>query len=302
MTATTPSLSHHTALPAMLDDMRERQRTRIAALAQLADERMTAACIWAAQDVDVRFMLLRIGDHEEEHMLHLVKTLGWVGHSPTETQQVLGTAQAARGDLLGALIGLDDADLDHVPTDPTLAGEWSLRTTLSHILQVERSYRLAIETDLALHRAGEPWHVHEMVESETPVASLGDAYERFAAYRSETMQSLHATGQDELEAHSVWFDVPLTVRFRMLRFAHHEREHAAHIRKWRRQVGRTETEAQALLNLLARARGGTEAVLVGAPDSALDAAPGNGDWTVRQILQHLDDVQERLTQRMLNAT
>ena len=300
MTTTTPSLSHHTALPVILDDMRARQQTRIAALAQLGGERMTAACVWAAQDVDVRFMLLRVGDHEEEHMLHLVKTLGWIGHQPTETHQLLGAAQAARGDLLGALIGLDDDDIDRVPTDPE--GEWSLRTTLSHVLQVERSYRLAVETDLALHRAGEPWHAHEMVTPESPVTSLADTYQRLAAYRSATMQSLHATQRAELTAHSVWFNVALSVRFRILRFAHHEREHAAHIRKWRRQVGLEEAEAQALLNLLARARGATEAVLVGVPDRVLDVDPGHGEWTVRQILQHIDDVQERLTQRMLSAT
>lgn len=290
-----------TEVSTLLEAMRTRQHARIDALARLGDERMAARCVWAAQDVHVRFMLLRVAHHEDEHMLHLVKTLGWVGHQATETHQVLGAAQTALGEMYGALVGLADEHLDRVPDEPQ--GEWSLRTTLSHVLQVERSYRSAIITDVGIYRSGAEWHPHERVSPEEPVTSLADARTRFAAYRAETNQAVQDIAAVELGAKSVWIDVPLTVRFRILLLGYHVREHAEHVRKWRQQVGSDTamTEAQRLLGLLTRARGATENVLVGVPDAALDRDPGNGEWTVRQILDHLDDVQERLTQRMLAA-
>lgn len=292
--------SSTTELAALLDGMRARQQTRIDTLAQLTDERLTAACIWAAQDVDVRFMLLRIAFHEDEHTRHLVKTLGWLGHQPTETHQVLGAAQAGRGELLGALIGLEDADLERVPTEP--AGEWSLGTTLAHVLQVERSYRSAIATDVGIARSGAEWHAHERVATEEPLGSLAEALERLNSHRATTIEQMQDIAPAELDAKSVWMGVPLTVRFRILLLGYHMQEHAEHIRKWRGQVGREMSEAQVLLARLAVARGATEAALVGVPDHLLDVDPGNGEWTLRQILEHVDLVQDRLMGRMLGAT
>jgi len=84
-----------------------------------------------------------------------------------------------------------------------------------------------------------------------------------------------------------------------MRVAHHEREHTAHILKWREQVGRQHTDAQRLLANAWSARGVLEGHLVGLPDELLDREPANGDATIRSLLTHVQRTEEFLKGRAL---
>lgn len=55
---------------------------------------------------------------------------------PTQPRRVLAQAEIARGNLLAAVVGLTDADLDAAPPD----GGWPIRRILGHVRDSEVGY------------------------------------------------------------------------------------------------------------------------------------------------------------------
>lgn len=279
---------------AILAEMRETRRRVFDELARLTEERLNDPAQWRGREMGVRFILLRYADHEEEHALQVRKTLDGFGWRQTEAQQILGAAQVTRGDLYGALVGLGDADMELSPP-----GEWPLRLTLWHIAQTERSYTAATRWAAELYRAGREW---EPNERPVRIAEEGD-FATFLAHldaeRAALLSQLTDIDDAVMTAPTVWSEIRVDVRFRLMRIAHHEREHTAHILKWREQVGRQHTDAQRLLSYAWRARGVLESHLVGLPDDLLDREPANGDGTIRAILSHLPRTDEWLKGRVM---
>lgn len=279
---------------AILADMRASRGRVFAELAGLPEERLNDPARWGGREMDVRFILLRYADHEEEHALQVRKTLDGFGWQQTEAQQILGAAQATRGDLYGALIGLADADLDLAPP-----GEWPLRLTLWHIAQTDRSYTAATSWAAALYRAGREWEPNERPERISEDGNLATLLEHLDNEREALLTQLTGIEDEVMTAPTVWAEIRVDVRFRLMRVAHHEREHTAHILKWREQVGRQQADAQRLLANAWRARGVLEAHLVGLPDGLLDREPANGDGAIRSVLAHVQRTEDFLQRRTL---
>ena len=279
-----------------ITEMRESRRRIFAALADLPEQRLTDGAQWGGREMDVRFILLRYADHEEEHALQVRKTLDGFGWRQTEAQQILGAASVTRGDLYGALVGLTDADLDSAPD-----GEWPLRQILSHITQSDRSYRAATIWAAELHRAGRTWEPNSRPEPIPSDGNMAATIERLDEARYSLMAALSELEDDVMTAPTVWAEITVDVRFRLMRVAHHEREHTAHILKWRDQVARRHTDAQRLLANAWRARGVLEGTLLGMPDDLLDREPANGDGTIRSILEHVQRTEPWLKGRIQGA-
>lgn len=283
----------------LLAENRAHRRAVFETLQDMPSGRMSAETTWGGGPVDVRFMFLRFADHEEEHELAVQTRLIAAGFRQTTAQRILARAEMTRGDLLAALVGLDDADLDRAPER-----EWPLRRTLAHVVNVEHSYRVQTLHSVELFRAGKEydWPPDELLPPATLLdGTLDDIIARLDAAREAALAALASLPDDVLAAPTIWFQRPTDVRMRLMRYAHHEREHTAHILKWREQVGRPPTEAQRLLGLAWRARGVLEGHLVGAPDDLLYAAP-EGEWAIRQILAHLAGTDAWLRDRILDAT
>ncbi|HMM42370.1 MAG TPA: DinB family protein [Thermomicrobiales bacterium] len=283
-----------------LAENRAHRRAVFETLQGVPSERMGDETTWGGGPVDVRFMFLRFSDHEEEHELSVQTRLIEAGFQQTAAQRILARAEMTRGDLLAALVGLEDADLDRAPE-----GEWPLRRTLAHVINVERSYRVQTLHSVECFLAGKeyerpPDELLPPLDTQLD-GTLDDFILRLDAAREAALAALAGLPDDVLAAPTIWFQRPTDVRMRLMRYAHHEREHTAHILKWREQVGRPPTEAQRLLGLAWRARGVLEGHLVGAPDDVLYVAP-EGEWTIRQLLAHLAGTEEFLRDRILGAT
>jgi uncharacterized damage-inducible protein DinB len=266
--------------------MRATRRARFAELAQLSDARMDAASTWSRGPANVRFLLLHLTDHEDDHRLQIAGLLGEAGIRQSGAQRLLGAAEVTRGELNGALVGLDDADLDLTP-----GGEWPLRRILAHILATERSYRLNVAHALELYRAGQPFAALDraVIGPEPDLSGLGlaEIVAQLDEAREQTLAELADTPDADLAAPTIWAGRDMDVNFRLLRFADHEREHTQHILKWRAQVGRAPTEAQQLLALAWRARGVQAGQLVGLPDALLTQPYGVADVTIQALLEHV---------------
>lgn len=84
----------------------------------------------------VRRVMLRFGDHVREHTTQLVAAREATGAAQSMPQRMLARAMEAYGYFLGAMVGLEDEQLDRAP-EP---GEWSARQVLEHMIAIQRSY------------------------------------------------------------------------------------------------------------------------------------------------------------------
>jgi hypothetical protein len=84
----------------------------------------------------VRRVLLRFGDHLREHTTQLAAARDSLGAVQTMPQRMLARSMEAYGALLGAMVGLEDCDLDREP-EP---GEWTPRQALEHMLATQKGY------------------------------------------------------------------------------------------------------------------------------------------------------------------
>jgi hypothetical protein len=190
-------------------------------------------------DVRNAFFFLII---EEQHALVTTAT------PSNEADRILVLAQRAFGDLRGLLVSVADELLDRAPAP----GEWSIRRTMEHTIQVERSYRANTQHAL-LRQDGEPLTLPaERRPKADPTDTAGGALDIAAALgrrRAETDAALGGTENADLAKPSQWaatdtpFDVD--VRFRLHRFGAHLIEHTQQVEKTLRMLGQTETDAQA---------------------------------------------------------
>lgn len=285
----------------ILAEMRAIRRERFEVLRLIPAERMDAMTEWSSVPHDVRFVLLHIANHEEEHTLQLAGLLGAAGYRQTTAQRILAAAERTRGDLLGVLLGLGDADLDLAPE-----GEWPLRRTLHHLLNNDERYLAMIRYSVAHGDAGLPWELPPAGVIPDPLDVLpqlgyAEIIDALDAVREEVIAEFAGLSDAQLKAPTHWAGHAVDVDFRLRRFAAHEREHTAHILKWRGQVDRRWTEAEALLALAWRERGALQGLLVGIDDEFLDREinPDMPEMTLRWMLAHIPGSEGYLMRQAL---
>ncbi len=108
--------------------------------------------------------------------------------------------------------------------------------------------------------------------------------------REATLTAVSAISREELRyatGHERWS----SARRVMLRFADHLREHALQIRLLRERTQTMPTEPQMMLALAEQAWGDVLAATIGLSDDDLDRSPAPGQWSVRQVLEHMIKVE-----------
>ena len=104
--------------------------------------------------------------------------------------------------------------------------------------------------------------------------------------REATLAALTTISREELRyatGHERWS----SARRVMLRFGDHLREHALQVRLVRQHSQRLPTEPQDMLALAEQAWGDVLASVVGLSDDDLDRVPAPGQWSVRQVFEHM---------------
>ncbi|MFN8556090.1 MAG: DinB family protein [Dehalococcoidia bacterium] len=223
----------------------------------------------------MRFLLLRLGDDDLERSLRLAEALFDAGHRPTPAHRTLAAGRRLRGRLMGALVGLTAAQFDQGWGED----EWSVRRVAGHLIAVDRRYRIGARHAVERFRAGGVGPLRPpdagMPERTGRAESEGTMAEVLAQLQEahdEAMDGLANVAGAELEAPTNWASWDVDVRFRLQRFADHDREHLVQIRKTLAAIGFVPTEPQRLLEEAAAARGDLEARLVGVTEDSAGAA------------------------------
>lgn len=226
----------------------------MARLAQLPDDALGREWRWRDRDLDVRYALFRCLEEEQDALTRARE--GW---EPAEPERILSLAQRAFGDLRGLLVGLDAEVLDRPPAP----GEWTIRETFRHVLEVEKRY--ATNTIWAAHRReGEPLRAPD---ERMPKVALSDVSgggarlaERLAAARAQSDALLGALPESTLARPSAWGQVEVDVRFRLHRFASHLIEHTIQCEKVLVTLGVAETEARQIVRHISAVRAELEPI------------------------------------------
>ena len=282
----------------ILREMREQRREHDRELVEITEAQMNLETAFTLETmmtgmpgevggVGIAWMFQRRFDHLEEHAIQIEGFLrDRFGIEQSDSHRYWAANEEARGDLYAALMGLTDEDLDEIPIDPP--GEWPLRTTLEHTLDVEHSYRDNTLWAVEKYRTGESFEpMPRKPGQKHPDASIDDFVRLLDEARETTLDQLMDLTDDELRATTTWAGIDCDVRFRLMRFAQHEREHTAQIRKWRVQTGKPFSEAARYLGMCWQRSSRLESILCGAPDDILDRDPGDGEWPIRRVLAHI---------------
>jgi len=171
------------------------------------------------------------------------------------------------------LAGLDDAIVDRAPSP----GEWSVRETVAHAIEVERSSRAP--TEYAPARA--PSDPVRMPDHRRPTADPADTagatsaiVARFAVRRAETDAAFAWLDDQALLARpTVWTGVEVDVRHRLHRFGSHIVEHTYQCEKAIRARDAYGGDARTICRKIGATRGlherGSDVRLLDSLDTAL---------------------------------
>lgn len=253
-------------LPGALRLARARFERTARDLLAVPDAALEAGWIWRDQPHDVRHGLYHVFEDLEAAAAGAGAALDQPG-APRRTavERILGQATLARWEAHARLLPLGDHWLDTSPGE----GEWTLRQTLGHMVQAQRSYTW--RTAYAVYRLGSadgrlPLRapadlLPPMPETdEEERGTLGELRARLDALLDHGIGLLRrADTEPELAAPSHWLDFDVTVHFRLLRWSAHLREHTIQVEKMLARLGHAPSEVERIVWLTAGAYGRLEA-------------------------------------------
>ena len=192
----------------------------------------------------------------------------------SESARILDFAQAAYGDLIGALVGHDDAILDSARD-----AEWTLRDILRHAIAVELRYAAQVQWS-AGRRDDEPLAIPESRlpcdRLSPPEAEFGESrtagiiriLELLGSARARSDAQLAPLADDALTRPSLWGTYEMDVRRRVNQIAAHLTETTVQIEKLLSVRG--DLEGRRIVRRCAMVRGLHERWSDAGPRSALD--------------------------------
>jgi hypothetical protein len=267
-------------LPSAFGTARADVLAAAADLLAISDAGLVKPWDWiGGSEEEVRYGAYRAAEALEQAEIE-ARSLVTVGEA-TERRAALivGPATAARWDLHGLLVPLDDALLD---ADPG-GGEWSIRQTLGHTINSQRGYGWGSAywlgqtydvADPALPKGAPESYWDGFPDEETTEAEgdLATLRARLDAILDLCGERFGGLADERLELGSRWSGFAVTVGFRLGRWSSHFREHAIQIEKTFAFLGHVPSEQARLIHNLLAAYGRAEAVVFGRAGAGVDAA------------------------------
>lgn len=214
-------------------------------------------------EVDLRYGFYRQYEALENVRALVRPMLAAARMHETPARPLVAAASTARWDLHGLLAGLGDDALDRDPGN----GEWTVRQTLAHIVSGQRGYGVFTAWWLARRDAPAddfPSRVPAELDAELPaeeaegLGSLDEIRRRLDETVDQSAAVFAPLGADHLAARARWSGIPVDVRFRVVRWTSHLREHTIQLEKTLGFIGRPTSEVERLLRLIAAAYGRLE--------------------------------------------
>jgi DinB superfamily len=195
--------------------------------------------------------------------------------APTEAHErraarLVGPTTAARWDLHGLLLPLDDVVLD---ADPG-GGEWTVRLTMGHVIGGQRFYGwgtawwlargYALDDPALPPRIPESFWENAPDEATTEAAgTVEDLRARLDAVTDLTVERLAGMPDASVDLGSRWSGFAVSIGFRIGRWSSHIREHTIQVEKTFAMLDQAPSEPARLVRNLLAAYGRAESTVFG---------------------------------------
>ena len=133
------------------------------------------------------------------------------------------------------------------------------------------------------------------------MTAVDDMLARLRSSLDETIKKLEDVEEEQMLLPIPRSRGPNNVRQIFYRILGHEYEHTVHMVKALSGLGVEQTEAQLILSRIRSAQGQLQGLLVGLSDEDLDKPPAEGEWTPRQVAEHIIEVHEMYSGGILEA-
>lgn len=252
----------------------------------IPDSALAGDWMWNRGENEVRYGYYRVYEQLEEAAGAVRRILAATDPEPEPAVDPIAAATAARWDLHGLLASVTDADLDRDPG----GGEWTLRQTFAHVVEVQRAYSWLTAWWLGKRHEPElPKRVPVEITAGLPdgasngLGTLAEIRERLDVLLDSGAGRLAGLGHDEVAAHARWSGTVVTVGFRLWRWSSHLREHTIQVEKTLVMLDEPPSEAQRLVRMVVAAYGRLEAAAYGRTPEAL-ARPGPDGRSAAEVI------------------
>lgn len=133
------------------------------------------------------------------------------------------------------------------------------------------------------------------------MSGVKEMLETMRERRAKTLEQVLSVPEDQMLAPAKYGDRDVNVRFMFYRLVTHQIEHTIHLTKTLNALGINQGEAGLILKSLQVASGELEGLMVGLTDEDLDRSPGEGDWTLREVLEHILSAEKSYSSRIDEA-
>ena len=255
-------------LPSWIGDARHRINSAVDQLLGVEEEDFARRWWWRDDRVggaEGRYAFFRAIETLEGGAATAVSSVAGAGGPAAAA---FAAATMARWDLHGLLAPLSDADLD---ADPG-GGEWTIRQTLAHTVNVGRAYPSFSAWWLTREPTPElPTKIPDEVgegfpgEDEEGTGTLLDIRHRLDAAMDGAAERLAGLDQAQMATPARWSGYAVDVGFRLWRQSSHLQEHTIQVEKTLVMLDRPSPESARLTRLLLRAFGRLEAAVYARP-------------------------------------
>lgn len=240
----------------------------------LPDSELEREWAWGAYTSEgVRFAFFRNYEDLCQMAVQIAHARDLAGKPLSGAQRILAQYHASFMDLQAVMLGVESRFFDKPPAE----GEWSLRSTLAHIVGAEMGFYVAIKFAIDRYRKGED-HLRD-IDDETWLGIIGMEEPEIDAQMAAPLPRLESFYRDlhlriltdfsgiansELGIRTrYWEDEHYSLRFRLHRFDSHLRQHTIQVEKSLQALGFVPSESQRLLRLISAALAQVQGILVG---------------------------------------
>jgi hypothetical protein len=240
-------------------------------LLAIPERSLTEPWSWiGGSEEELRYGAYRAAEALEEAEIAARTAVAEADPRERRSARIVGPSTAARWDLHGLLLPLDEPFLD---ADPG-AGEWTVRLVLGHIIASQRGYAWA-NAWIQAHApdapaAGTPILVPESFWDAMPDEATTEAAGSVDALRARldsivdlAAERLAGVPDDRLALPARWSGFTVTLGFRFGRWASHIREHTIQVEKTLAMLEHVPTEPARLVRHVLAAYGRAESVVFG---------------------------------------
>jgi hypothetical protein len=277
----------------LIENLRAARAETVRMVAAMAPERLGSPSPWRGVPLPLGHQLGWLAEGDETRRVAIEHSDRWLAQPPSYAQRALVIGSASFGRLLGTFAGVTEELFERQPAP----GEWGLREALAHVIAVSKRYLVGVEYAVARQNRGGEGPLRPPADAMPPSSgeterhgTMAEMLNRLVATRDEIVRRVGAVADADLDAPGDWASAPVDVRFRIHRFAAHDREHTAHLRKIHQQLGWQQNEAQLLLGEAQTARAAFETVVRYTAEDALDRPLSKAGETIAGLVQQaLDD-------------